>query len=218
MKVLVAGANGATGRIILQKLKEDNHSPRAMVRDEAQGPELKELGADEIVVADLEKDISHAVQGVEAVMFAAGSGSKTGKDKTDLVDRQGAIKLIDEAEKQHVGRFIMLSAIGVDEYENGPKAMSHYLIAKAKADDHLRNSTLAYTIVRPGRLTYEKGNGLIRISEKLKNREGNIPREDVAEVMVYGLKMENTANRIFEVLSGQTPIKQALRTIDATES
>ncbi|MEX0773354.1 MAG: SDR family oxidoreductase [Balneolales bacterium] len=217
MKVLIAGANGATGRHIIKKLKENNHSSRAMVRDESQGPELRKLGADEIIVADLEGDVSMAVKDVEAVMFAAGSGSGTGKDKTDLVDLQGAIKLIDEAEKGNSGRFIMLSAVGVDEYETGPEAMRHYLIAKSKADAHLKQSDLTYTIVRPGRLTYDKGTGKIRIAEKLENREGSISREDVAEVMVLSLMISNTGNRVFEILSGDIPINIALKAIEEAE-
>lgn len=217
MKVLVAGANGATGRLIIKKLKEHNHTSRAMVRDKSQGSELKKLGADEVVVADLEGDVGDAVKDVDAVMFAAGSGSGTGKDKTDLVDRQGAIKLIDETSKNKSGRFIMLSAIGVDEYETGPEAMRHYMIAKSKADTYLKQSDLTYTIVRPGRLSYENGTGKIRIAEKLENREGSIPREDVAEVMVISLIIENTGNRVFEILSGEIPITIALRAIEEAE-
>ncbi|MEX0780520.1 MAG: SDR family oxidoreductase [Balneolales bacterium] len=217
MKVLVAGANGATGRLLLKKLKENNHSPKAMVRDEAQGLELKDIGADEIVVGDLEGDISLAVKGVEAVIFAAGSGSGTGKDKTDLVDRLGAIRLIDAAEQAGAGRFIMLSAAGVDEFETSPETIRHYMIAKSEADSHLKQSDLTYTIVRPGRLTYEKGTGKIRIAEKLEDRNGSIPREDVAEVMVLSLMIENTGNRVFEILSGDIPINMALRTIEEAE-
>lgn len=217
MKVLVAGANGATGRHIIRKLKENNHSPRAMIREESQGSELKQNGADEIAVADLEGDVTSAVKGVEAVIFAAGSGSGTGKDKTELVDRLGAIKLMDEAQRQKAGRFIMLSAAGVDEHETRREEIRHYLIAKSKADDHLRKSDLTYTIVRPGRLSYEHGTGKIRIAEKLEDRSGNIPREDVAEVIVLSLTMGNTGNRVFEILSGDIPVKQALRAIEEAE-
>ncbi len=52
MNILVAGANGNTGRQIVGLLVEDNHHVRAMVREASQGDEFEELGA-EPVVADI---------------------------------------------------------------------------------------------------------------------------------------------------------------------
>jgi NAD(P)H-dependent flavin oxidoreductase YrpB (nitropropane dioxygenase family) len=43
-------------------------------------------------VADLEGDFENAYQGIDAVIFAAGSGGHTGADKTILIDLWGAIK------------------------------------------------------------------------------------------------------------------------------
>lgn len=54
MKVLVAGANGHTGRLVVRYLKEKGHEPLALIRDEKQADALKELGAAP-VIGDLEK-------------------------------------------------------------------------------------------------------------------------------------------------------------------
>ncbi|BBP90068.1 hypothetical protein BsIDN1_36860 [Bacillus safensis] len=55
MKVLVAGANGHTGRLVVRYLKEKRHEPLALIRDEKkQADTLKELGAAP-VIGDLEK-------------------------------------------------------------------------------------------------------------------------------------------------------------------
>lgn len=214
MKVLIAGANGGTGRSIIQILSEGGqHEPVAMIRDITQSAELEQLGTKETVLADLEGELDHAVAGCDAVIFAAGSGSKTGPEKTVSVDEQGAIKLIESAEKHGVKRFIMLSTVGADNPEYGSGDMKHYFESKGKADKALRESTLDYTIVRPGALSNDAGNGHIQLAEKLGDYNGNIPREDVAKVMSECLNFNNTSRKTFEILSGDTDITTALKSV-----
>jgi len=128
MKVLVVGANGHTGRLLVEYLANNSdHHPYAMVRNENQEKDLMEIGAVEVVVADLEEDIGRVTNGMDAIIFAAGSGSKTGPEKTIAVDQEGAIKLIDAAKSSGVQHFVMLSSIGADDPQ-GP--IEHYLKAK----------------------------------------------------------------------------------------
>ncbi len=214
MKVLVVGANGGTGRHILEMLgKSNDHQAVAMIRDITQSAELEKLGISETVLADLENEVDHAVEGCDAILFAAGSGSKTGPEKTVSVDQEGAIKLVKAAEKHGVDRFVMLSTVGADDPDYGPDSMKHYFKAKKKADDALRESSLTYTIVKPGRLSYDTGTGKIRAAVKLDDYSGKIPREDVAKVMIESLTLENTYGKAFEFLSGDTDITEALKSL-----
>ncbi|OJF16561.1 MAG: NAD-dependent dehydratase, partial [Bacillaceae bacterium G1] len=145
MKVLIAGANGHTGRLIVERLgKSPQYEAYAMIRDAAQAETLKQLGAKEAIVADLEGDVSHAVKGMDAVIFAAGSGSKTGPDKTISVDQEGAKRLIDAAKKAGIAHFVMLSSYGAGDPDALPN-LGHYLKAKGEADRHLIESGLTYT-------------------------------------------------------------------------
>lgn len=209
MNVLVAGANGNTGRQIVGLLLEENHNVRAMIRDAAQADEMEKLGA-EPVLADLESDVNFAVMGCDAVIFAAGSGAGTSSDKTLAVDRDGAIKLIEACEKHAVNRFIMLSSIGADDPENGPDKLKTYLEAKAQADKRLVKSHLNYTIIRPVTLNDEAEVGKINAQKKLDEADGEIPRADVAAVIVEALDNENTYRKSIEITSGDTPIGGAL--------
>ncbi|HET7578369.1 MAG TPA: SDR family oxidoreductase [Bacillales bacterium] len=214
MKVLVIGANGKIGKHIVSKLAASNkHEVRAMVRDESQREELEKRGG-EVVIADLEKDFSHAFEGCHAAIFTAGSGAHTGPDKTELVDRQGAMKAVDLAKEHQIARFLIVSSMNADTPDNGPESMKHYYKAKGDADHHLQASGLNYTIVRPGRLSLDPATGKIEASDKIENRGSrDIPREDVAEVMIASLDHENTYNRTFEILSGDVPIGQALTSL-----
>lgn len=214
MKVLVIGANGQIGKQLVSILSDNDHRVRAMVRDENQREELEKRGG-EVVVADLEGDFRRALEGCDAVIFTAGSGAHTGPDKTELVDRQGAMKAVDLAVEHNMKRFLMVSSMNADTPEDGPEHMRHYFKAKGDADRHLQKSGLNYTIVRPGRLSNDPGIGNIEAAKHIENRsrERQIPREDVAHVMVASLDMENTYRSTFEVLSGDDPIRQALESV-----
>lgn len=209
MKVLIAGANGHTGRLTVELLgKRNNHEAYAMVRDAAQAEELKQLGAKEAVVADLEEDLTYAVKGMDAVIFVAGSGSKTGPDKTISVDQEGAKRLIDASKKEGIAHFVMLSSMGADHPQG---KLEHYLKAKAEADRYLKDSGLTFTILRPGYLSFDPPTDKIEIMNQKEIIGGrNIPRADVAQVIVSSLDIENSKNKTFTFLSGDQPIQDAL--------
>jgi uncharacterized protein YbjT (DUF2867 family) len=212
MNVLIAGANGKTGRHIIEQIaRGGEHRAIAMVRDPKQEKELEKLGA-QTVVGDLEGDVSHAVHLADAIIFAAGSGSKTGPDKTISVDQEGAKNLIDAAKEHRIQHFVMLSSMGSDNPSAGPDSMEQYFKAKAIADEYLRGSDLSYTIVRPGALTDDSATGKIEASEKIENKENrSISREDVAAVLIASLSGEEVKNKTFEILSGETDIEEALK-------
>src|SRR5690554_4627835 len=209
MHVFIAGANGQIGQHLLQEMANSDHEARALVRHPDQGPELQKLGATDTVLGDLEHDCSEAMRGCDAVIFTAGSGPHTGPDKTIDVDQDGAIRLVDTAKAMGIKRFIMVSSMRAEEPEKGPEKLQHYLRAKRNADEHLKNSGLNYTIVRPGRLTNDDGTGKVAVSERLASF-AEIPRQDVARVLLAVLDSDNTDNRVFDVVSGDTPVVDAV--------
>ncbi|WP_121742516.1 SDR family oxidoreductase [Natronorubrum halophilum] len=206
--VLVAGAHGQVGQHLTELLGERDHEVRAMIRDESQVEDVESLGA-EAVVADLTASVDHAVEGCDSIVFAAGSG---GNDVYG-VDRDGAINLLEAAEESGVDRFVMLSSMGADDPESGPDALEDYLIAKAEADERLRRSEVAHTIVRPGELTNEPGTGRIRAAESLESGDGDIPREDVARTLAAALERDDLAGETFEILGGDEPIDEELEAV-----
>ncbi len=207
MRVLVAGANGNTGTRVVRQLKERGHEPIAVIRDAAQASKFEAMGV-ETMEGDLEEGVDVARARCAAAVFAAGSGSRTGKDKTVLVDEIGAVHFIDAALEAGTRRLIMLSSINADPWSEGHK-ISHYYRAKGVADLYLQQTPLEYTIVRPGRLTDEAGAGAVDLAERL-GRSGEIAREDVAHVMVESLEVPNAICKAFDTLAGDTPIRQAL--------
>lgn len=210
-RVLVIGANGSTGSRVVRLLAgRAEYAPVAMVRDAAQSPRFEEMGV-ETAVADLEGLVDPALEGCDAVIFCAGSGAGTGLDKTVTVDRDGAVKSMVAAEAQGVERYVMLSSRGADPESEGDR-LSPYYRAKGHADVWLRRSDLIHTIVRPGRLTDEEGTGRLELAPSLPSG-GSIPRDDVARVLVECLGAGSARGRTFAIVSGPTPIEEALAAV-----
>lgn len=207
--VLIAGANGGTGRELIDILHvKDNFRPVAMVRKEEQIEHFEKLGI-KTVLADLEDDLDKALEDIDRVIFVAGSGSSTGKEKTLSVDRDGAEELIDAAKKKGVKKFVMLSAMGADDPDENSE-MYIYMRSKHEADEHLKFSGLDYTIIRAGALTDKPASGNIKVAKKLEE-QGEIPRHDVAQVLTYCLEDEMLKNKIVEVIEGDKAIRPELQ-------
>ncbi|WP_040225536.1 SDR family oxidoreductase [Bhargavaea cecembensis] len=214
MNVLVIGANGQIGRQVVGLLKESkNHTPRAMVRSEEQAGRFERDGV-ETIVADLEgsvEQLTRAMVGIDAVVFAAGSGGHTGPDKTLLIDLDGAVKSMEAAEKGGIGRFILISALQANHRENWNETIRPYYVAKHYADRALTESSLDYTIIRPGGLMNTPGTGRVTAAENLEG--GSISREDVARTIVAALDEDKTIRRAFDLVAGDTSIAEALEKI-----
>lgn len=208
MKIVVAGGHGKIAMLLHPILKEKGHKVTGLIRKEEQVDDLKEAGAESVVVdIEMEDDISEFVGNADAVVFAAGAGPGSSKDRKWSVDRDGAIKLIEAAKKNGVDKYVMISAMGL-ETPRGDDVFQVYQQAKAQADKALRNSGLNYVIVKPGRLTNDEGTGRVKIAEKLDR--GEIPREDVARVIAEVLDNNSIKNVEFDLLSGEDDINKAL--------
>lgn len=202
--ILVAGANGTTGKKIVNLLKSSQYfNPIAMIRKEDQAEQFKNDNID-YVIADLEKDLAHSVKNIDKVVFAAGSGGKNVIE----VDQEGAKRLIDVSKMANVKKFVMLSSMGADQ-PNKAEVLKEYLKAKHNADEHLKSSGLNYTIVRPGALTDKNGTGRIKL-EKSFSSQGEISRMDVAETIVRTLNDDIANKATFEILEGKYLISEAL--------
>jgi uncharacterized protein YbjT (DUF2867 family) len=212
MDVLIAGGHGKIARRLIRILARDGHTARALIRDEGQAPDIEADGGVP-VLCDLERDeITPHVGGADAIVFAAGAGPGSGRERKRTVDFGAAVKCVEAAEELGVARFVIVSSIGAHDPEGGPEAMRPYLQAKADADARVAASTLDWTIVRPGSLQDGPGTGLVDVSTRL-GRRGPVPRDDVALVLAETLQAPGTIGLTFEVFSGETQAREAVRAL-----
>src|SRR5262245_11023042 len=122
MRIVIAGGHGKIALILERLLAERGESVAGIIRTPAQAPDLHEAGADALVV-DLEHssvdEVAAQLHRADAVVFAAGAGPGSGAARKETVDRDAAILLADAAEAAGVGRYLMISAIGVDNQPAG---------------------------------------------------------------------------------------------------
>jgi nucleoside-diphosphate-sugar epimerase len=213
MHVVIAGGHGKIALILERLLSARGDSVAGFIRNSAQVGDLEAAGATALVV-DLEKasvdEVAGHLRGADAVVFAAGAGPGSGAARKETVDRDAAILLADAAEAAGVERYVMISAMGADPQATADdEVFQAYLRAKGVADQNIRaRSALKWTIVRPGRLTDDAPTGLVKIADS--TGPGSIPRADVAAVLVAVLDEARTAGQSFDVVSGETPIAEAV--------
>src|SRR5215218_11033439 len=200
MRVVIAGGHGKIALILERLLSQRGDTVLGLIRNPAHAADVEAAGAEPVVV-DLEAatpaDLAAHLQDADAVVFAAGAGPGSGAARKQTVDCDAAILRALAGEVAGVRRYVLISAIGADVEapdDIGDPVFVAYLRAKGAADDAIRSrKTLDATVVRPGHLTDEQGTGRVELSDE--TGRGDIPREDVAAVLVAVLDTPGTAGQ-----------------------
>ena len=154
------------------------------------------------------------MKGLDAVVFTAGSGGRTGYDITLEIDLDGAVKSMIAAEKVGIKRFVMVSAYLADDRSRWEASgIKPYFIVKHFSDREKQRTSLDYTILRPVRLTDEEGRGKVTIKALPEGMQKAIPREDVATTILEVLDHPETIGKIMAMSTGETPIKEVILTV-----
>ncbi|MEP6987148.1 MAG: SDR family oxidoreductase [Chloroflexota bacterium] len=143
--ILVVGATGSLGGMITQQLLKHGKSVRILVRPSSNYKSLVDMGA-QPVIGDLKDraSLDKACDGITTVITTANSAQRGGEDNVETVDLNGNHSLIDAAKAAGVKHFIFTSALGSDVNSPVP-----FVQAKAKTEQHLRETGMNYTILAP---------------------------------------------------------------------
>ena len=211
--IAIVGGNGKIARHVIVQLAAGGHQPVALVRNPAYKNDLEELGA-QVRMLDIEQDdVDHfaaAFADCDAVVFSAGGGPDGNIDRKRTVDLGGSLKSIEAAQQAGIDRFVQISAINFDSPvpDDAEPVWKAYVEAKRDADIALRDSGLDWTILRPGRLTNGDGTGRVALGEDIGH--GEIPRADVAAVVVAVLDNPRSIGRQWNLVGGQSPVDEAV--------
>jgi len=213
MRIAVAGGHGQIARRF-GKLASSEHEVIGLIRDPGQAAALEAVGMLPRVL-DLEQAgtdaVRAAIEGCDALVFAAGAGPGSGAARKETVDYGAAVKCVDAAEAAGGRRVLMVSAMGTDGPPEDDSVVCVYLRAKAKADAHLKDSGLDWTVVRPGRLTDDPPTGRVRLARRVPR--GEVTRADVAAVLLACLRNPGTIGKVLELVGGDTPIEEAVAAV-----
>ena len=217
-KVIIVGGHGKIAQLATPLLIEAGHTVTSIIRKPEQEDRIKELGATPQVF-DVETATQDDFAGVladhDAVVWAAGAGGGN-PDRTYAVDRDAAIASIDAAQGAGVMRYIMISYLGSSLDHGVPEDHSFYPYAqsKARADEHLMESDLDWTILGPGALTDDEPFGMIRrlgrqTDEELGEDESrDTSRGNVAQAIVAALGADASIRTIVDFVDGDTRIEE----------
>jgi len=211
MRVTIVGGHGQIAQLLTRLLVSRGDEVVGIIRNPAQSEELRDLGAEPLVL-DLEAttlpEAATALAGSDAVVFAAGAGPGSGIERKYTVDQGAADLSAAAAQAAGVSRFLQVSSMGTDQPPQDEDVFSHYLRAKAAAEQFLRDTDLDYLIVRPGRLTDEPATGHVALAQQVPR--SSVPRADVAAVLVTLLEQPMLRRETLELVSGDDPIAAAV--------
>jgi len=213
--VVIAGGHGKIALRLTARLAARADMVTSLVRNPDHRADVEQAGGRPVVV-DLEAttvdDLAPILRGADAVVFAAGAGPGSGAARKDTVDRAVAVLLAEAARAAGVQRYLLVSSTGVDDppRPGTDEVWAAYLAAKKAAEEAIRASALAWTILRPGALTDDPGTGRVLLAPP-PVPPAEVTRDDTAAVLVALLDTPATAGQILELRAGDTDVDKAVR-------
>lgn len=195
MRVLVLGATGGAGRLIVGEAREKGHAVVALVRSKANAAGF--AGA-ELVEGDArdEAALARATAGCDAVISSLGTTISPFREVTLLSTATRALVVV--MARQNVRRLVCITGMGAgDSRGHGgffydwlfqPLLLRKVYEDKDRQEDVIRASALDWIIVRPTLLNDEPARGGVRALTDLSGvHGGKIARADVADFVVQQL-------------------------------
>src|SRR3954471_9654318 len=145
--ILVIGATGQVGSLVVKELRGQGRPVRAVVRGGAGRADAADVvaAATEVVDADLgdRRSLAAAVAGVDAVIATANVVAPRLPGDTGATEKRGYVALVEESAAAGVGSFVLASAPTAAMEELVPQAAT-----KRAAERALRATQLSYVSLR----------------------------------------------------------------------
>lgn len=215
-RIAIIGGHGKVALHLSTLLAAEGHAVTSFIRNPDHSAEVAETGATPSVL-DVENSttaaLAAALQGHDAVVWSAGAGGGN-PARTYAVDRDAAIRSMDAAAQAGVNRYVMVSYLGARKDHGVPADHSFFAYAEAKAaaDEYLRGTGLAWTILGPGTLTDKPGTGMIAVNPGPAG-ERETSRSNTAIVAAAVLDLPQTAGETIEFCDGTLPVAAALESL-----
>jgi uncharacterized protein YbjT (DUF2867 family) len=218
LTVLVVGATGSIGRLVVAEALRQGHAVRALVRNLGRAQQLP--GDAQRVVGDLTRpeSLSAAVQGIDAIVFSHGSdGGKAAAEQVDY----GGVRNVLQALGGRPARIALMTAIGVTNRQGAYNRSTQIHDWKRRGERLVRASGLPYIVVRPGWFDYNEPDQrrLVLLQGDARKAgdpsDGVISRRQIAEVLVSSLTSEAARGKTFELVAERGPAQKDLEPLFA---
>ncbi len=211
--ILVTGATGFIGRVLVRQLTETGHEVRVLLRPSPKSPRLPKGVPVEVAVVSLndESGVRAALRGVDEVYHLASAAALGRQGNLFTTDIEGTRILAQTAAAAEIKRLIFLSHIGADR-------ASAFPVHKAKgiAEEHIRKSGVPYTIIRSSIVFGPEDGFTTALSELMRLLPGLVPIpgngrnllqplwvEDLVTCLIWTLEHPDSINQTYEIGGGE---------------
>jgi len=209
LTVLVVGATGSIGHLVVDAAIRQGHAVRALVRDRGKAARLR--GEAQVVIGDVTqpKTLVGVVDGVDAIVFTLGSDG-AGRAGAESVD-YGGVRNILNALGSRKARLALMTSIGVTNRTSAYNRTTEAHDWKRRSERLVRASGLPYTIVRPGWFDYNSPDEHRLVLFQGDRRQagdssdGAVARRQIAEVLVHSLSSDHALRKTFELVATTGP-------------
>jgi uncharacterized protein YbjT (DUF2867 family) len=212
-RVLVVGATGSVGRLVVAAALSEGYAVRALVRNVRRARSILPAQA-ELFGGDLTLPLSlqAAVAGMDAIVFTHGSHGMRGSSGEEI-DYGGVRNTLLALDGRRV-RLALMTAIGVTKREDARMGKLETHDWKRRAERLLRASGCPYTIVRPGWFDCNAPDQHELVLLQGDRRwagdpsDGVVAREQIAQTLVRSLSLPSAVGKTFELVAERGPATQ----------
>jgi len=166
MNVLVVGGNGFVGSHLCAELVDRGHDVTVLARNPEDGDlpdDVDTYAGDVTDYGSIEGAFDGQDAAINLVALSPLFKPDGGDEMHDRIHRGGTEHCLEAAEEHDVDRFVQMSALGADS--DGP---THYLRAKGRAEELVRESDRDWVIFRPS-VVFGEGGEFVGFTKKLKS-------------------------------------------------
>jgi len=222
--ILVTGATGFIGRVLVRQLTETGQQVRVLLRPSPQSPRLPKGVPVEVAVVALndERGLRAALRGVDHIYHLASAAAQGRDGSLFTTDIEGTRTLAQVAADAEIERFIFLSHLGADRASAFPVHKS-----KGIAEEHIRKSGVPHTIIRSSKIFGPEDGFTSALADILRFAPGIMPIpgdgrtliqplwvEDLATCLIWALQNPDMVNQTYEIGGGEYfTLRQVMETI-----
>ena len=210
--IFITGADGKIGKVLLKALVANGFSLIALCRTEAERSSLSDLSV-RTVTGDLlnVKSYSPYLKDVDIVVHMAAVTHTNDISRYYRINSQATLDLVNRCEEFGIRRFIYISTRAISS------ASGAYGESKLKAENHVRESSLNWTIIRPAEVYGISGKeGVDMILNKI-HKFPFVPIIGDGKYMVAPVHVSNVIHAIVSVIENSA-IKSKIYNISGPES
>ena len=203
MKIAISGASGKTGFRIAEEAVKKGLKVRQIIRkNSVVGAGLENVETIRVSL-DNKKELDKSLENIDTLVIATGARASLDLTGPAKVDALGVYRQLQSCKRVGIKRVILVSSLCTGKIFHPLNLFGLILIWKKIGENFIRNSSLDWTIIRPGGLKESEDIKLERIEYSKEDTQikGSIPRRLVAKCCIDSLKNKESINKIIEVTS-----------------